>query len=104
MDYRWGGVTYNNQSPYWIAGFSVKNGPVVVEIPPAREDARVFGSIHDAWFLPLEDFGPAGADKGIRLISYKTPKYHSCSIIKAAPHGITFGLPRFVQLSVIPRT
>lgn len=64
MDYRWGGITYNNQSPYWLAGFSVKDGPVVVDIPPAREDARFFGSIHDVWFLPLEDFGPAGADEG----------------------------------------
>jgi len=64
MDYRWGGITYNNQSPYWLAGFSVKDGPVVVEIPPAREDMRFFGSIHDVWWLPLEDFGPAGADEG----------------------------------------
>ncbi len=64
LDYRWGGITYNNQSPYWVAGFSVKDGPVVVEIPPARDDARFFGSIHDVWFIPLEDFGPAGADKG----------------------------------------
>ena len=64
MDHRWGGITYNNQSPYWVAGFSVKDGPVVVEIPPARDDARFFGSIHDVWFLPLEDFGPAGADRG----------------------------------------
>jgi hypothetical protein len=31
MDYRWGGITYNNQSPYWVAGFSVKDGPMVVE-------------------------------------------------------------------------
>jgi hypothetical protein len=64
LDHRWGGITYNNQSPYWVAGFSVKDGPVVVEIPPAREDARFFGSIHDVWFIPLEDFGPAGADRG----------------------------------------
>ncbi len=64
MDHRWGGITYNNQSPYWVAGFSVKDEPVVVDIPPARADARFFGSIHDVWFLPLEDFGPAGADQG----------------------------------------
>ncbi len=64
MDHRWGPITYNNQSPYWNAGFSVKDGPVVVEIPPARDDARFFGSIHDVWWIPLEDFGPAGADKG----------------------------------------
>ena len=64
MDHRWGGITYNNQSPYWVAGFSVKDEPIVVEIPPARNNARFFGSIHDVWMLPIEDFGPAGADKG----------------------------------------
>jgi hypothetical protein len=64
MDYRWGVVTCNNQSPYWEGGFSVKDGPVVVEIPPARPEARFFGSIHDIWWIPLVDFGPAGSDKG----------------------------------------
>jgi hypothetical protein len=44
--------------------FSLKDGPVVVEIPAATPEARVFGSIHDAWMIALEDFGPAGADKG----------------------------------------
>ena len=64
MDHRWELITYNNQSPYWNAAFSVKDGPIVVHIPPARPEAKFFGSIHDIWFIPLEDFGPAGADKG----------------------------------------
>ena len=64
MDHRWGGITYNNQSPYFVNHFSLKDGPVVVEIPAAIPEARVFGSIHDAWQIPLEDFGPAGADEG----------------------------------------
>ncbi len=64
MDHRWGGVTYNNQSPYFVNHFSLKDGPVVVEIPPASPEARVFGSIHDSWQIALEDFGPAGADEG----------------------------------------
>ncbi len=64
MDHRWELITYNNQSPYWNAAFSVKDGPIVVEIPPARPDAKFFGSIHDIWFIPLEDFGPAGPDSG----------------------------------------
>ena len=42
MDHRWELVTYNNQSPYWNASFSVKDGPIVVEMLP------VFG---DPWFL-----------------------------------------------------
>ena len=37
---------------------------MVVEVPPARPEARFFGSIHDVWWIPLEDFGPVGADKG----------------------------------------
>jgi len=64
MDYRWELVTYNNQSPYWNASFSLKDGPIVVDIPPAIPEAMFFGSIHDIWFIPLEDFGPVGADKG----------------------------------------
>lgn len=64
MDYRWGGITANNQSPYFMNYFSLKDGPVVVEIPAAIPEAKVFGSIHDAWGIPLEDFGPAGVDKG----------------------------------------
>ena len=63
-DYRWGAVTVNNNSPYFMNYFSLKDGPVVVEIPAATPGARAFGSIHDAWMIPLEDFGPAGADKG----------------------------------------
>jgi hypothetical protein len=64
MGHRWGQITCNNQSPYWNVAFSVKNGPLVVEVPPARPEARFFGSIHDVWWIPLEDFGPVGADKG----------------------------------------
>ncbi|MCK4837942.1 MAG: DUF1254 domain-containing protein, partial [Desulfobulbaceae bacterium] len=63
-DYRWGGVTTNNQAPAFMSYFSLKDGPVVVEIPGAKPEAKVFGSIHDSWGIPLEDFGPAGADKG----------------------------------------
>ncbi len=63
-DYQWGALTVNNNSPYFMNFFSLKDGPVVVEIPAATPEARVFGSIHDAWEIPLEDFGPAGADEG----------------------------------------
>ena len=63
-DYQWGALTVNNNSPYFMNFFSLKDGPVVVEIPAAIPEARVFGSIHDAWEIPLEDFGPAGADEG----------------------------------------
>jgi hypothetical protein len=38
-------------------------GPVVLEIPPAN-GGSITGSIDDCWQGPLEDVGPAGADKG----------------------------------------
>jgi hypothetical protein len=38
-------------------------GPMVIEIPPA-DDGIINGTIMDAWQTPLEDVGPAGADKG----------------------------------------
>ena len=37
-------------------------GPVVMEIPPA-EGGDIVGTIMDAWQTPLEDVGPAGAEK-----------------------------------------
>ena len=43
--------------------YDVRNGPVVLEIPPAGEGVIV-GSIDDAWQTAIEDVGPAGADKG----------------------------------------
>ena len=41
-----------------------RNGPVVVEIPPADADHVIVGSFDVAWQNALADVGPAGADKG----------------------------------------
>jgi hypothetical protein len=46
-----------------MAFFNTKDGPVVIEIPPAG-DGVINGSIMDPWQAALEDVGPAGADKG----------------------------------------
>ena len=64
MDHRWGGITFNNQSPYWLSSFNVKDGPIVVELPPAGEKARFFSSIQNAWYVSFIDMGPGGADNG----------------------------------------
>ena len=37
---------------------------MVLEIPPAEEDASITGSIDDGWQVALEDVGPAGVDQG----------------------------------------
>ena len=56
-------LTPNPDSIYFMPFFNSKEGPVVIEVPPADEGVIV-GSIMDSWQSALEDVGPAGADKG----------------------------------------
>ena len=42
----------------------MKDGPVVVEIPPSSKDVGLFGTLMDAWQRPIEDVGAKGKDKG----------------------------------------
>jgi len=56
-------LTPNPDTIYVMPFYDTKDGPVVLEIPPAG-DGSITGSIDDAWQNALEDVGPAGADKG----------------------------------------
>jgi hypothetical protein len=56
-------LTPNPDSIYLMPFFNTKDGPIVIEIPPADEGV-INGTIMDAWQMPLEDVGPAGVDKG----------------------------------------
>lgn len=56
-------LTPNPDSIYFMSFWNVKDGPVVVDIPPA-EGGSIAGNIVNAWQMPLEDAGPEGADKG----------------------------------------
>jgi hypothetical protein len=56
-------LTPNPDVIYLMAFFNTKDGPVVIEIPPA-DDGVINGSIMDPWQAALEDVGPAGVDKG----------------------------------------
>jgi len=56
-------TTPNTSTHYVYFNFNTKEGPVVVEIPPAAE-AGLFGSLLDAWQVPLADVGPEGEDQG----------------------------------------
>jgi hypothetical protein len=56
--------TGNNTTPYVIAYWTVKDGPVVVEIPGSTEDVSLFGVMMDSWQRPVAEVGPAGADGG----------------------------------------
>jgi hypothetical protein len=64
QDWRFQTATPNNTTPYVLTHWTIKDGPIVVEIPPATKDVGIFGTIMDAWQRPLDDVGAAGRDKG----------------------------------------
>lgn len=57
-------MTPNNQTPYVSVHLNTKDGPVVLEIPPASDRTAIFGSATDVWQVPVADIGPAGLDQG----------------------------------------
>jgi hypothetical protein len=56
-------TTPNASSWYVYIPINTKDGPVVVDLPPAV-GAGLFGSLNDAWQVPRADVGPAGEDGG----------------------------------------
>ena len=64
MTARHGFLTANDVTPYCVGALSCKDGPLVIEVPPAGEKASFFGTIVDAWQTPIADVGPPGDDKG----------------------------------------
>lgn len=57
-------LTPNPDTIYFNPFYDTRDGPVVLEIPPADAYNSITGSIDDAWQNALEDVGPAGVDKG----------------------------------------
>jgi hypothetical protein len=64
VDWRNQTLTPNPDAIYLMVFFNTKNGPVVLEIPPAEGGNSITANIDDIWQMPLEDAGPSGADKG----------------------------------------
>ncbi len=57
-------VTTPNAASYYVwTNFNTKEGPVVLDVP-AAVGAGLFGTLLDAWQIPLVDVGPSGDDKG----------------------------------------
>lgn len=56
-------LTPNNTTNYVFVFSNLKAGPVVLEIPRTGK-AALFGSVIDAWNVPMIDVGNAGHDKG----------------------------------------
>ena len=59
-------VALQTQTPYLQGALDLRDGPVVVEIPPATEESHLYGVISDAWQRPVEeiDVGKDGWDEG----------------------------------------
>ena len=64
QDWKFQTATPNNTTPYILAHWTVKDGPIVVEIPASTEDVGIFGTLMDAWQRPMDDVGAAGRDRG----------------------------------------
>ena len=59
-----GFLTANDVTAYGWGSISLADGPMIIEVPAATDKVSYFGSILNAWQQPIEDIGPAGADKG----------------------------------------
>jgi len=57
-------TTANNTTPYVFIFWNVKDGPVVIDIPPSADGVALFGTLMDAWQRPLKDVGAKGTDQG----------------------------------------
>jgi hypothetical protein len=59
VDSRTIGLTFNDNTVYTWTWVNLKDGPLVVELPP-----KVLGAINNIWFLWVTDWGITGPDKG----------------------------------------
>ncbi|MEH6611599.1 MAG: DUF1214 domain-containing protein [Halioglobus sp.] len=64
FDSKHGFLTANDVTAYSWASMTSEPGPIVIEVPAATDKVSYFGTIVSAWDVPIEDVGPAGADKG----------------------------------------
>ena len=59
VDSRTIGLTFNDNTVYSWGWLNLKDGPLVVEVPP-----KVLGGVNDIWFRWVIDVGITGPDKG----------------------------------------
>jgi hypothetical protein len=57
-------LTPNPDAIYFMAFFNTRQGPIVVEVPPAGAGSSLNANFVDVWQVPLEDAGLYGIDKG----------------------------------------
>src|SRR5262249_5400355 len=57
-------LTPNPDSIYFMAFYNTKDGPLVLEIPPAGDEGSINANIVTTWQMPLADAGAHGTDQG----------------------------------------
>ena len=64
QDWKFQTATPNNTTPYVDFFWTVKDGPIVIEIPASADGVGIFGTLMDAWERPIDDVGAFGRDHG----------------------------------------
>jgi hypothetical protein len=77
-------LTPNPDAIYFMAFFNTREGPIVVEVPPA-DGGSLNANFVDVWQIPLEDAGLYGIDKGAGVKFLILPPGYS----DAVPVGYT---------------
>ena len=64
QDWRRGLATPNNTTPYVFFFWDLRDGPVVLDIPPTAGEIALYGTMMDSWHRPIEEYGERGEDRG----------------------------------------
>jgi hypothetical protein len=96
MDSRTLWLTANCNTPYTNMWIDLRNGPVVLEVPP-----RVLGMINDSWSRYVEDIGMVGPDKGnggkylVLPPGYADEVPDGYIVVKVSTFGCLYGFRQF---------
>lgn len=89
VDSRTVGLTFNDNTVYSWIWLDLKNGPLVLEVPP-----KVLGTINDLWYRWVVDLGITGPDKGeggkylLLPPGYKTENWPGYTVVNCATNSI----------------
>ena len=64
QDWRRALPTPNNTTPYVFFFWDLRDGPVVLDIPPTEVEISLYGTMMDSWHRPIEEYGGRGIDRG----------------------------------------
>ena len=84
QDWKFQTATPNNTTPYILTHWTVKDGPIVIEIPAATPDVGIFGTLMDAWQRPMDDVGAAGRDRGLGATYLVVPPGYNGPLLSGA--------------------